>query len=177
VCPPLRPPLLLGRQLRRRKQPRALFSIRLFSIHSRRIRPCDGHNCPPPPRLLTTQTSSLFHHADDVPSWLRSNGLPLILFLVLFLHWVMLISLVVSHAYLAITNQTTWEAMRKSSISYLRGVPQGVFPFSRGACWNLKTFFAPLFRTTPPLEWVPAKPPYGPAHQIWCLENEYYSCC
>ncbi|XP_019172301.1 PREDICTED: protein S-acyltransferase 10-like isoform X3 [Ipomoea nil] len=39
--------------------------------------------------------------------------------------------------YLILTNQTTYELVRRRRIPYLRGVPERVFPFSKGACRNL----------------------------------------
>ncbi|XP_019182630.1 PREDICTED: protein S-acyltransferase 10-like isoform X3 [Ipomoea nil] len=42
--------------------------------------------------------------------------------------------------YLVLTNQTTYELVRRRRIQYLRGIPERVFPFSKGACRNLYDF-------------------------------------
>ncbi|KAK9230818.1 hypothetical protein WN943_021048 [Citrus x changshan-huyou] len=39
--------------------------------------------------------------------------------------------------YLILTNQTTYELVRRRRIPYLRGIPERVYPFSDGVCRNL----------------------------------------
>jgi len=48
------------------------------------------------------------------------------------------IALLGLHTYLILTNQTTWEFNRRARITYLHGLDDGVHPFSRGACGNIK---------------------------------------
>nr|XP_009413043.1 PREDICTED: protein S-acyltransferase 10-like isoform X4 [Musa acuminata subsp. malaccensis] len=55
-----------------------------------------------------------------------------------FLH-----SEIVKACYLALTNQTTYEMVRRRRILYLRGIPEKVHPFSRGISKNLYTFCCP----------------------------------
>ncbi|KZV58162.1 protein S-acyltransferase 10 [Dorcoceras hygrometricum] len=38
------------------------------------------------------------------------------------------------------TNQTTYELVRRRRIVYLRGIPERVHPFSKGVCRNLSLF-------------------------------------
>ncbi|XP_060191330.1 protein S-acyltransferase 10 isoform X2 [Lycium barbarum] len=42
--------------------------------------------------------------------------------------------------YLVLTNQTTYELVRRRRIQYLRNIPERVYPFSKGACRNLYDF-------------------------------------
>ncbi|XP_058090731.1 protein S-acyltransferase 10-like isoform X2 [Magnolia sinica] len=42
--------------------------------------------------------------------------------------------------YLVLTNQTTYELVRRRRISYLRSIPERVYPFSKGMCRNLYNF-------------------------------------
>ncbi|XP_059292975.1 protein S-acyltransferase 10 isoform X2 [Lycium ferocissimum] len=42
--------------------------------------------------------------------------------------------------YLILTNQTTYELVRRRRIQYLRNIPERVYPFSKGACRNLYDF-------------------------------------
>ncbi|WOL09731.1 protein S-acyltransferase 10-like isoform X2 [Canna indica] len=53
---------------------------------------------------------------------------------------IFLLLLLLFHSYLALTNQTTYEIVRRRRILYMRGIPEKVSPFSRGICRNLFTF-------------------------------------
>ncbi|XVF15991.1 hypothetical protein REPUB_Repub09cG0203700 [Reevesia pubescens] len=48
--------------------------------------------------------------------------------------------LLLFHSYLVLTNQTTYELVRRRRIPYLRGIPERVNPFSKGVCSNLYDF-------------------------------------
>ncbi|KAF7003022.1 hypothetical protein CFC21_018408 [Triticum aestivum] len=77
-----------------------------------------------------------FLHVDMNGSWLKGlTGLTLLLPLIVIL--IVLLILLMLHTYLALTNQTTYEIARRKRISYLRGVPRKVHPFSKGICRNL----------------------------------------
>nr|GMC93358.1 protein S-acyltransferase 10-like [Ipomoea batatas]GMD36258.1 protein S-acyltransferase 10-like [Ipomoea batatas] len=64
----------------------------------------------------------------------------ILLLAVLFICLVFLLLLLLFHSYLVLTNQTTYELVRRRRIQYLRGIPERVFPFSKGACRNLYDF-------------------------------------
>ncbi|KAJ0452343.1 putative protein S-acyltransferase [Helianthus annuus] len=44
------------------------------------------------------------------------------------------------YSYLVVTNQTTYEILRRRRIPYMRGIPGSVHPFSKGARRNLYNF-------------------------------------
>ncbi|XP_039069665.1 protein S-acyltransferase 10-like isoform X2 [Hibiscus syriacus] len=65
----------------------------------------------------------------------------MILFLVaLSISLLFLLLLLLFHSYLVLTNQTTYELVRRRRIPYLRRIPERVFPFSKGVCRNLREF-------------------------------------
>ncbi|XP_058098428.1 protein S-acyltransferase 10-like [Magnolia sinica] len=65
----------------------------------------------------------------------------MIMFLViLFISLIFLLLLLLFHSYLVLTNQTTYELARRRRISYLRGIPGRVYPFSKGICRNIYNF-------------------------------------
>ncbi|KAK8916342.1 putative S-acyltransferase [Platanthera zijinensis] len=54
--------------------------------------------------------------------------------------FIFLLLLLLFHTFLVLTNQTTYELVRRRRISYLRGIPERVRPFSRGVRRNLYNF-------------------------------------
>lgn len=67
-------------------------------------------------------------------------GLVILLLASLSIFFVFLLLLLLFHSYLVLTNQSTYELVRRRRIPYLRGIPERVFPFSRGVCRNLYNF-------------------------------------
>ncbi|KAL2504407.1 Protein S-acyltransferase 10 [Abeliophyllum distichum] len=53
---------------------------------------------------------------------------------------IFLLLLLLFHSYLVVTNQTTYELVRRRRVPYLRAVPHRVYPFSKGLCRNLYLF-------------------------------------
>ncbi|GLT30281.1 hypothetical protein SLA2020_050890 [Shorea laevis] len=69
----------------------------------------------------------------------------IVLLIFLSILFIFLLLLLLFHSYLVLTNQTTYELVRRRRIPYLRGVPERVYPFSKGVCRNLYNFCC--FRT------------------------------
>ncbi|XP_020532306.1 protein S-acyltransferase 10 isoform X2 [Amborella trichopoda] len=72
-------------------------------------------------------------------AWWR-DVVAIMLLVVLCICLIFLLLLLIFHSYLVLTNQTTHELIRKQRISYLRGIPDRVHPFSKGVCRNLYNF-------------------------------------
>ncbi|KAL3376150.1 hypothetical protein AABB24_002874 [Solanum stoloniferum] len=72
------------------------------------------------------------------PWW--SYAIVFLLLAVLSICLFFLILLFIFHSYLILTNQITFEVLRKRRIPYMRNIPEGVFPFSKGACRNSYEF-------------------------------------
>ncbi|CAH9143135.1 unnamed protein product [Cuscuta epithymum] len=70
--------------------------------------------------------------------WTYAIVILLLAFLSIF--FIFLLLLLLFHSYLVLTNQTTYELVRRRRIPYLRGIPERVFPFSRGVCRNVFFF-------------------------------------
>ncbi|KAL5557436.1 hypothetical protein UlMin_039672 [Ulmus minor] len=81
-------------------------------------------------------------------SYLKSNlerawwkvGIMILLLIILSIAFLFLLLLLIFHSYLVLTNQTTFELVRRRRIPYLRGVAGRVHPFSEGVCKNLYNF-------------------------------------
>lgn len=84
------------------------------------------------------------------------------------------IKIAIDISYLALTNQTTYEIARWKRISYLRGVPTKVHPFSKGICRNLYDLCLSrqkgyVLEAVPPLEELEARArPYTCQDVICC---------
>uniref|UniRef100_A0A162AJR5 Protein S-acyltransferase n=1 Tax=Daucus carota subsp. sativus TaxID=79200 RepID=A0A162AJR5_DAUCS len=64
----------------------------------------------------------------------------IVLLAILLILLIFLLLLLFFHSYLIMTNQTTFELVRRRRIAYLRGIPGRVYPFSKGICKNLYNF-------------------------------------
>ncbi|KAM7516074.1 hypothetical protein LguiA_005657 [Lonicera macranthoides] len=64
----------------------------------------------------------------------------ILLLAILSMSLIFLLLLLLFHTYLVLTNQTTFELVRRRRIPYLRGIPERVYPFSKGVCRNLYNF-------------------------------------
>ncbi|KAM1810102.1 hypothetical protein FF1_026820 [Malus domestica] len=68
------------------------------------------------------------------------DAIVILLLVILSIIMIFLLLLLIFHSYLVLTNQTTYELVRRRRIPYLRGVPERVYPFSKGASRNLYEF-------------------------------------
>lgn len=67
---------------------------------------------------------------------------------VLSIALIFLLLLLLFHTYLVVTNQTTYELVRRRRIPYMRAIPERVYPFSKGVCKNLYNFCCASARTS-----------------------------
>eukprot|EP00658_Telonema_sp_P-2_P085690 TRINITY_DN981_c0_g1_i1.p1 TRINITY_DN981_c0_g1~~TRINITY_DN981_c0_g1_i1.p1 ORF type:complete len:300 (+),score=56.39 TRINITY_DN981_c0_g1_i1:222-1121(+) len=78
-----------------------------------------------------------YENDDSVQHFLEYNLLgTLMLIAILVIGWLPM-ALLGLHTWLIITNQTTWEFNRRSRITYLHTLPDGVHPFSAGCMGNV----------------------------------------
>ncbi|XP_043695328.1 protein S-acyltransferase 10 [Telopea speciosissima] len=68
------------------------------------------------------------------------DGIVILLLATLSICLIFLLLLLLFHSYIVLTNQTTYELVRRRRIPYLRGIPERVYPFSKGMCRNLYNF-------------------------------------
>ncbi|KAJ6812746.1 protein S-acyltransferase 10 [Iris pallida] len=109
-------------------------------------------------------------------SWLNVFIAALLLTALVFC-FIFLILLLLFHSYLVLTNQTTYELVRRRRISYLRGVPERVRPFSRGICRNLY-YFCCSKESTYNLEAVPTSEELeARARPYTCIDIISCRCC
>jgi len=83
---------------------------------------------------------SAFRATDSITSWLALN-VPVLVSSILLLTGTMIsIGLFIFHCYLALTNQTTWEVVKREKITYLKDLPEEALPFDRGLLKNVGYF-------------------------------------
>ncbi|WZY70292.1 hypothetical protein YC2023_002532 [Brassica napus] len=69
------------------------------------------------------------------PWW--KNTIIILLLVVLVISLIFVLLLLLFHSYLILTNQSTYELVRRKRIPYMRNMPERVHPFSRGIKRNL----------------------------------------
>ncbi|XP_068343820.1 protein S-acyltransferase 10-like isoform X2 [Pyrus communis] len=89
--------------------------------------------------LWTTVLYITYLKANISVAWWK-DAIVILLLVTLSIIIIFLLLLLIFHSYLVLTNQTTYELVRRRRIPYLRGVPERVYPFSKGACRNLYEF-------------------------------------
>ncbi|KAL1295127.1 hypothetical protein HN51_055987 [Arachis hypogaea] len=72
-------------------------------------------------------------------AWWR-DAIMIVLLITLSISLIFLLLLLLFHSYLILTNQTTYELVRRRRIPYLRGIPERVHPFSKGVSRNVYNF-------------------------------------
>ncbi|XP_047312391.1 protein S-acyltransferase 10 isoform X2 [Impatiens glandulifera] len=70
--------------------------------------------------------------------WTSVILIALLIILAFFL--IFLLLLLFFHSYMVMTNQTTYELVKRRRIPYLRGIPGRVYLFSKGVCRNVHNF-------------------------------------
>ncbi|KAE8693455.1 Protein S-acyltransferase 10 [Hibiscus syriacus] len=80
-----------------------------------------------------------FLKANISRAWWK-DAIMILLLVALSISILFLLLLLLFHSYLVLTNQTTYELVRRRRIPYLRQIPERVFPFSKGVCRNLREF-------------------------------------
>ncbi|ESQ45373.1 hypothetical protein EUTSA_v10010516mg [Eutrema salsugineum] len=69
------------------------------------------------------------------PWW--KNAVITLLLVILVISLIFVLLLLIFHSYLILTNQSTYELVRRRRIPYMRNIPERVHPFSRGIKRNL----------------------------------------
>jgi len=83
--------------------------------------------------------------------------------------------LLVYHAFLIMTNQTTWEHSRRPIISYLKIYDKDIFPFDYGIWNNIKMI---MLHENKVRDWVLRHPQLLRARNGFnYFVNEHYNCC
>ncbi|XP_021668834.1 protein S-acyltransferase 10 isoform X3 [Hevea brasiliensis] len=77
--------------------------------------------------------------ANIIRAWWK-DAIMILLLVILSISLIFLLLFLLFHSYLILTNQTTYELVRRRRIPYLRGIPERVYPFSKGVCRNLYEF-------------------------------------
>ncbi|KAL2612080.1 hypothetical protein R1flu_023772 [Riccia fluitans] len=87
----------------------------------------------------TVLYGSAFSKNSDA-NWLLHDSVVLVILLGLIACLAFLVTLLIFHTYLAVTNQTTYEKTRRRRISYLKNLPPNYNPFSKGCLRNTYSF-------------------------------------
>jgi len=83
-----------------------------------------------------------YRTADSISGWFSLNALVFASSLIVFTVFFISFGLFVFHCYLAATNQTTWETVKRHKITYLKDLDHEILPFDRGVARNIKDFLS-----------------------------------
>lgn len=108
-------------------------------------------------------------------TWLL-NGVVVGLLIFLVLCLLFLVALIFFHSYLILTNQTTYEVIRRGRLDYMRNVPPNVKPFSRGYVKNIVSFCCGS-RSFYHVEEMPSDDILAARASNSCLQSLYFNCC
>lgn len=122
---------------------------------------------------LWTGFMYISHLKAHITSVWWQDAIMILLLITLSICLIFLLLLLVFHSYLILTNQTTYELVRRRRIPYLRSVPERVHPFSKGVCRNIYNFCCSfgLERIPTPQEIEENSRPYT------CLDVATCRCC
>jgi len=113
-----------------------------------------------------------FTDTSTISGWFYTNGLALVVSVVLFTMFFLPFGLWLFHSYLMLTNQTTWEVSKRRKITYLQELPEEVFPFDNGCLANIREFLTMRYNQ---IEWIVVEPEISNrGFNIWT--NKYWSC-
>jgi len=110
--------------------------------------------------------------------WTKTGGyiLPFLMF-ILFAASIGPFGLLVFHAYMMVSNQTTWEWSTHDKIYYMKDLEEETLPFDVG-CWrNITEFWIHMHK--PSYSWTVASEIYEEGYEppSNCCNNKHYSCC
>ncbi|MCO5588711.1 hypothetical protein L7F22_042670 [Adiantum nelumboides] len=108
-------------------------------------------------------------------TWLL-NGLVVSLLIFLALCLIFLVALIFFHGYLIVTNQTTYEVIRRGRLDYMRNVPSNVKPFSRGWVRNIASFCCGS-RSYYQIEEIPSADILAARASSSFFQVLYFNCC
>jgi len=112
-----------------------------------------------------------YRSADSISGWLALNAPVFVCTIIVFPLFFVSLGLFVFHCYLALTNQSTWEVVKRHKITYLKDLDHDVLPFDRGFVQNIRDFVT-MRRGAYTWEMPPARVQRG--FNI-CI-NKYWSC-
>ncbi|XP_010266962.1 PREDICTED: protein S-acyltransferase 10 [Nelumbo nucifera] len=115
--------------------------------------------------------------ANIARAWWK-DGIMILLLVALSICLIFLLLLLLFHSYLVLTNQTTYELVRRRRIPYLRGIPERVYPFSKGICRNLYNFCCDPRRSIYVMEPLPTSQELeAKSRPYTCLDVLCCRCC